>query len=178
MKTNQLCAGIGALLITLTWSLTTARSSAADDINTLFQQGKTAYYDGNFTLVKTLLSQVHALSPNHLQTNAMLAQIAAQTKNGEGDLRKLYSTVIIPKLTVNDATLQESLEALAMLSKKASDGKVEPNFVVRTPALNKSPITVNLNNVPLTEAVRYLAELSKAKITWDKHAVMFSGAAD
>ena len=170
--------GTCALLVTLAWSCSTALLPAADDINTLYQQGRTAYYAGDFTLAKTLLLQVQSMNPKHFETNAMLGQIAAQTKNGEGDLRKQYSAVIIPKFVVNDATLEESLQALAMLSSKASAGKVQPNFVVKTPALNKAPITISLNNVPLTEAVRYLADMSKAKTTWDKHAVIFSGTAD
>ncbi|MDB6074354.1 MAG: hypothetical protein JWO89_1994, partial [Verrucomicrobiaceae bacterium] len=65
-----------------------------------------------------------------------------------------------------------------MLSKKATADKVQPNFIVKSPDLNKTPITVSLTNVPLTEAIRYVAELSKAKTTWDKHAVIFSGGAD
>jgi len=33
-----------------------------------------------------------------------------------------------------------------------------------------------LNNVPLTEAIEYLAQLSGAKATYDKHAVILSEA--
>ncbi|MDB6075033.1 MAG: hypothetical protein JWO89_2673, partial [Verrucomicrobiaceae bacterium] len=41
-----------------------------------------------------------------------------------------------------------------MLSKKATADKVQPNFIVKSPDLNKTPITVSLTNVPLTEAIR------------------------
>lgn len=166
-----------ALIMAAGCSLIAVVSSAADDINTLFQQGRTAYYNGNLELAQQLLTQVHAMNPKHFETNALLGQIKVQTKE-DASLQKQYSSVVIPKFAVTDATLQESLEFLGMLSKKASADKVQPNFIVKTPDLNKTTITLALTNVPLTEAIRYLADMSKAKTTWDKHAVIFSGTAD
>ena len=176
MKTVQSCLRTCALVIAAGCSLITV-VSAADDINTLFQQGRTAYYAGNFELAHKLLDQVHTMNPRHFETNALLGQINAQAKV-EASLQKQYSAVVIPKFTVTDATLQESLEFLSMLSKKATGDKVQPNFIVKSPDLNKSTITLALTNVPMTEAIRYLADMSKTKATWDKHAVIFSATAD
>ena len=178
MKTVRPRLRTGALMILIGCSLFTAASPAADDISTLFQQGRTAYYNGNFELARQLLLKVQAKNPGHFETNALLGQINAQTKKGDASLQKQYAAVIIPKFDVTDASLQESLQALGILAKNASEGKVQPNFIVKSPDLNQAKITLALTNVPLTEAVRYLAEMTKAKTTWDKHAVMFSSAAD
>lgn len=173
---RSMVAGGSFILMILTSLAGTA--VAADDIATLFQQGRTAYYNGNLELARQLLTQVQTMNPKHYETNALLAQINAQSKKGEASLQKQYEGVIIPKFTVTDATLQESLQVLVILAKKVTGDKVTPNFIVKSAALNSTPISLSLTNVPLTEAVRYLAEMARAKTTWDKHAVMFAGAAD
>ena len=177
MKTILSQLGRRTFLIAFAGALMIAAAPAADDINTLFQQGRTAYYNGNFELASQLLTQVLAANPGHFETKAILAQIKVQSK-GHSSLQKQYSAVIIPKFQVTDVTLAESLEALGIFAKNASNGKVQPNFVVRTPELNSARITLSLTDVPLTEVIRYLAEMSKARTTWDQHAVMFSGVAD
>lgn len=177
MKTILAPIGRRALLIISACVLVAAAAPAADDINTLFQQGRAAYYNGNFELASQLLGQVLAANPKHFETQAILAQIKSQSK-GKASLQKQYSTVILPKFQVSEVTLGESLEALTIITKNASNGKVQPNFVVKTPELNTARITLSLSDVPLTEVIRYLAEMAKAKTTWDQHAVMFSGAAD
>ncbi len=149
----------------------------ANDINSIFQQGRTAYYKGDFELAKKLLDQVLAANPNHFETKAILAQIAVQAKKG-GSLQKQYAAVIIPKFDITDVTLTESLQALVILAKNASNGKVQPNLIVKTPELNTGKITLSLHDMPLTEVIRYLGEMANAKVTWDLHAVVFSGAAD
>ncbi|MDB6075032.1 MAG: hypothetical protein JWO89_2672 [Verrucomicrobiaceae bacterium] len=106
MKTVQSRLRTCVLMIITGCTLVTAVSSAADDISTLFQQGRTAYYSGNFELALQLLSQVHTMNPKHFETNALIAQINSQMKKGEGSLQKQYSGVVIPKFAVTDATLQ------------------------------------------------------------------------
>lgn len=178
MKSNWFRGGLVALYAVLMFPLLTAASFAADDINTLFQQGRTAYYNGNFDLARQLLTQVQAMNPKHFETNAMLAQIAAQDKKGEGNLRRQFDAVTIPKYEVTDTSLEESLQALTIYAKNASKDKVQPNFIVKSPDLNKAKITLSLTNTPLSEVVRYLSEMAKAKVTWDKHAVVFSATAE
>lgn len=178
MKANLTGSRARKLCLTFACAFLAIAAPAAEDINTVFQQGRTAYYSGNIELARTLLNQVLLANPKHFETRALLAQINTHYKKGDDSLQKQYSAVTIPKFQVSEVTLAESLEALGILTKNASNGKVTPNFIIKNADLNKTPITLNLTNVPLTEAIRYLAEMTKAKATWDKHAVMFSGIAD
>ncbi len=176
MKTKLVRAGA---LISLIAGLTfTATPLVAGDIETLYQQGRTAYYQGKMEEAKKLLSLVLAKSPNHLPTRAMLANIAAQENTGAPSLRSQFAAVTIPRFEVNEVTLGESLQALSMMAKTQSGGKLTPNFIVKSPDLNKANLTLSLSNTPLDEVVRYLAEMAKAKVTWDKHAVVFAGVSD
>ena len=169
---------VGSLICLIAGMTFTATLSVAGDLETVYQQGRAAYYAGNVEQAKKLLNQVLAANPNHLPTRAMLADIAANAKTGEPSLRTQYAGVTIPKFEVNEVTLGESLQALAMMAKNHSGGKVTPNFIVKSPDLNKTNLTLSLSNAPLDEVVRYLGEMAKAKVTWDKHAVVFSGITD
>jgi hypothetical protein len=156
----------------------TAATHAADDLQAAFDQGRAAYYAGNFPLARKLLSKVLAVQPNHYQTRAMLATIAAQDKQEQPTLKDLYAAVRIPKFEIADATLEESLQALSLMTKNHSGGKVTPNFVVKNADLNKALVTLTLTNTPVDQIVRYLADLAKAKVSWEQHAVVFAGLTD
>lgn len=176
MKTKLVCAGSSILLIASLFF--TATAAVAGDFETVYQQGRAAYYQGNTEQAKKLLTQALAMSPDHVPIRAMLADIAVKSKTGQPSLRTQYASVIIPRFELNEVTLAESLQALSMMAKNHSGGKVTPNFIVKTPDLNKATLTLSLSNAPMDEVIRYLGEMAKAKVTWDKHAVVFSGIAD
>lgn len=157
-------------------ALTAGVCRGADDVNSLFQMGRAAFYKGDLETAEKLLSQVAAKNPGHFETKALLAQIRSQMKP-EGSLKKTYQAVILPKIEFSDVTLQEAIEGLRVLSKTASSGKVIPNFIIKDPTLGAKTINLNLNNVPLTEVIQYLADVVGGRAVYDKHAVIFTGAA-
>lgn len=173
MKHFFLRAGAPLLLACILPSV--ALQAADVDIKTLFEQGRSAYYKGDIEMARVLLEQVLAMNPKHFETRAILANINAQYKKDESSLKKQYAGVVIPKFEVADATLSESLQALSLMASNATGGKVRGNFIVRGPELGKMPITISMNNAPLDELLRYLAEMARAQIAWEKHAVVFSG---
>ena len=64
------------------------------------------------------------------------------------------------------------------MTKNHSGGKLRPNFVVKNPELAKTQVTLSLANAPVDEIVRYLADLAKARVSWEAHAVVFAGITD
>ncbi len=166
---------IGATVIGMAAFLCAHLAAAAEpkDVATLFQQGRAAYYKGDFETARLLLTQVAALKPDHFETKALLASIDSQLKSGSS-LRKTYGSVTIPKIDFTDVTVAEALQALSAMAKNVSGGKVTPNFIVRNPDLGRKPVTLNLTNIPLTDAIDYLAQLAGGKATYDRHAVVLS----
>lgn len=148
---------------------------AGEDINALFQMGKAAYYKGDLEIAQQLLSQVAARDPKHFETKALLAQISTQMKPNTSSLKRQYQSVTLPKVEFADVTLQEALDALRMLSKAKTEGKIIPNFLIKDPALAAKPVQINLSNVPMTEIIQYLAQMTGARVTYDQHAVVFAG---
>jgi len=90
------------------------------------------------------------------------------------DQEKQLAALIIPQISFKDATLGSALDYLKKSVEKASGGKQAVNFVIQLPAeqVNTQTVTLNLSNIPFTEAVRYLGDLANATIVYDKYAIM------
>ena len=165
-----------AVIVAVVAFLSAASVEGADvkDMNTVFQQGRAAFYKGDLETAKALLTQVAAVSPNHFETKALLAQINTYSK-ADTSLKKTYSGVTIPKVEFNEVTLSEALQALGAMSKNASAGKVIPNVIVKNPEMGKKMLTLSLSNIPMTDVIDYLARMSGGKAVYEKHAVVLVG---
>jgi hypothetical protein len=92
-------------------------------------------------------------------------------------LKKKYEGVKLGKIEFTEVTFEEALEGLRVLSKNASSGQVIPNFIITDPTLKPKSISLMLTDVPLTQAMEYLARIAGARISYDNHAAIFSNAA-
>ncbi len=179
MKTNTIRAkvSVSAAAFFAAFVLITAPVSA-EDLNAVFQQGRAAFYRNDYATAYQLLSRVAAANPKHTETNNMLAFIRSNHKIDEGTLKQKYATVILPKLDMQDVTLAEAIDGLRTLSKNASGGKVTPNLMIKGADIGERKLTLALSNIPLTEALNYITQLTNTKATYDKHVVILSGTAD
>ncbi len=150
----------------------------AEDLNAVYQQGRAAFYQGDFTTAQQLLARVAAANPKHAETANMLAYIRANHKAADQTLKNQYAAVILPKVEMADVTLTEAIEGLRVLAKNASGGKVTPNVIVKGEELGQRKLSLSLSNVPLSEALNYVTQLVGAKAAYDKHAVILSTLAD
>lgn len=150
---------------------------AADDINAMYQKGRAAFYKGDHELALSLLSQVAAAAPNHTDTQNMLRMLKANQKLDVSTLKKDYSAVVLPKIEMQDVTLDEAIQGLRVLSKNASAGKVSPNIIVKSSSLKEKRLSLSLANVPLPQAIDYLAQLTGGVARYEKYAVVISEVA-
>lgn len=179
MKTNTIRAKVSASTAAfLAAFLLTTASVSAEDLNAVFQQGRAAFYRNDYATAHQLLSRVAAANPKHTETNNMLAFIRANHKIDEGTLKQKYATVILPKLEMQDVTLAEAIDGIRALSKNATGGKVTPNLMIKGADIGERKLSLALSNIPLTEALNYITQLTNTKTTYDKHVVMISGMAD
>lgn len=171
MKTTMLL-----LLAALSAALAPVR--AADDLHVIYEEGRAAFNAGEFQLAREKLSQVLAKNPTHLPTRAMMAQIERVIGVDNVMLRKSYEKIIIDKIEFTDVELGEAITAVRMKAKMATNDKVVPNVIVKSPDLGKKTVSINLTQMPLTEVLNYLAQLAGGRITYDKSAVLISSLSD
>ncbi len=181
MKTTAYGSTVRALrslFVALLIPITAAVSTAADDLNAVFEEGKAAYYRGDLEVAEHLLKQVEAADPRHIQTKALLAQIKLAIPDDGLTLRKKYAAVRIPKLDVADSSLADCLQALSIMGRNASGGKLQPNLLLMAQGKADAKVTLSLTDVPLPEAIEYVARLTGTKAHWEKHAVVIKSLAD
>jgi hypothetical protein len=173
MKTTTLLLCAAALAAFSPFSV-----RAADDIHVIYEEGRAAFNAGQFDLARERLAIVLAKAPNHLPTQAMMAQIERQLGPDNTSLRKSYEKIILERVEFNEVTLDEALQGVRALSLKATGGKVAPNVIVKDPQIGKKPVSLNLAQVPLSEVLNYLSQLAGARISYDKNAVVIGSIAD
>jgi hypothetical protein len=179
MKTSivRVCAPAAAAVSLMAAFFVSAGSlAAADDLNAIYQKGREAFHKGDFATAQSYLTQVAAANPAHTDTQNMLRYIKAHAKPEASTLRRDYAAVTIPKIEMTEVTLNEALDGLRLLSKNASAGKVSPNVIVKGTDLGTKKLSLTLANVPLSEALEYLARLTGSKVSYEKHAAILSEA--
>lgn len=86
-------------------------------------------------------------------------------------------STVIDKIEFRDATVSEALEFLVKKIAASSGGKVKVNIVQQLTETEKSArVTLVLNNVPASEALKYVSSLASLKVTYEKAAIVVSSA--
>lgn len=173
MKTTMLLYLAAALA-----ALAPVTVKAVDDLHVIYEEGRAAFNAGEFQLAREKLAYVLTKNPTHLPTRAMMAQIERVLGADNVMLRKSYEKIIIDKIEFADVELNEAILAVRMKAKIATNDKVVPNLIVKSPELGKKVVSINLTQVPLSEVLQYLAQLAGGRLTYDKSAVLISSLAD
>jgi general secretion pathway protein D len=82
-------------------------------------------------------------------------------------------TIIIPEVNVRGAGVADVIEFLQTESQKVSGAENPINFVWQAPSnLKTAKVTLNLRNVPLADALKYVTEGVGLRYRVDAHAVV------
>ncbi len=144
--------------------------------SSLLTQAQKAYLAGDLETAKPLFQKVLAEDPQNVAARNYLKAIAqaeaqASQANPGAAVEKQLQGLILPKVEFREATLDSALDALKQQAAKASDGKIQPNFVVAQGVNASAPVTLNLSNVPFREVLRYVGDLAGVKFVVDRYAI-------
>ncbi len=88
------------------------------------------------------------------------------------------SNLVVPEIEFVDTPLQHAIEFLRGKSAELDPAKSGVNFVLTVDEEAKNaPVTLKLRNAPLSDAVRYVTELSRTSAKVDRLAVVVSARA-
>lgn len=85
--------------------------------------------------------------------------------------------LIIPKLDFRDASLAEGISFLRQKAVSLDPEHKGVNLVLNAPPGEQPKITISLTNVPLSEAVKYVAKLAGLGVSADEGAIVIGPAA-
>jgi hypothetical protein len=115
------------------------------------------------------------IDPRNKTALGYLKMIKAQQakQGGAPEQEKQLQALVLPQIQFRDATLGSALDYMKNQAAKLSNNKVAVNFVVQLPddVVNTRTVTLNLANVPFTEALRYLGDLGGVSFTYEKYAI-------
>jgi len=121
--------------------------------------------------MKTLILVTLAL----VFSGVLFAQSSAEAPTVQQKLEK----IIFPTVSFQNATIQQALEYLRVKSRdldtiSADTAQKGVSFVVKMDGATAVPISLDLKNVPLIDALRYCTELAGMKYRVEAHAVMIA----
>jgi len=158
-------------------SLGASTGAWADDVQKLLTEGQTAYVRGDMATAKRNFQLVNKADPRNPTAIGYLRQIAAYEKKNPGSASSEgeFKGIVIQKIEFREATLAAALDFMKKKVADATGGKKSVNFVLQlSPEQQNAPVTLNLSDIPFTEALRYIAESINAKVEYQKFAVVIS----
>jgi hypothetical protein len=165
------------LLQTFLLIVTFGAVAFAADLQRILSEAQTAMIRGDLETAKRNFQLAYQIDPRNPTAIGGLKQIAVQEAKGGGTtVEKQFATLIIPQIQFKEATFSEALDFLKKKVADVSGGKQAANFVVQPGVDQSAKITLSLTNIPLTEAIRYLAELVSAKVEYQKYAIVLKPA--
>lgn len=142
-----------------------------------YRQGLAAEKAGDPAAARSAYTEALRIHPNHANARFRLGElkIHAPAIASKGREAK-FGAVLVPEFRVDEASLQECLEALGKIVSKESKDEVSPNFVMQDPQnrLAEAKISLSLKRVPASAVLKYLLDQSKAKARFDEHAIVIA----
>lgn len=156
-----------------------ATTAFSQDVATMLAEGQRAYLRGEIAAAKEKFELVRKLEPENRIAVGYLRRIVAEELREaqikgppnvtEAELRKL----IMPRVQFAESSLAEALEFLRQKSNQLGNGRVAVNFVMQLDEATKArKITLSLENMPVTEILRYMGDLADVQFVYDRFAIV------
>jgi hypothetical protein len=159
--------------------LVLAATASGQDTDDLIKEAQRAYVRGDATAAKEKFELVRRLDPNNRTAIMYLRRITAEEAANPGNKTAPNATqtalqqLILPRVDLREASLAEVLDFLRQKGNQIAEGKVAINFVTQLDDAQKAAkITLSLQNVPFTEALRYVGELGGVQFVYERFAIV------
>lgn len=155
--------------------------SAQNTVQDHYKQGVALFNQGKFGEALIVFEKILQVRPDFVYARSYSARCKtalAQNAGPKNDLEGRLARIIIPEIAFAEAPIGDVLDYLAARAAEISKGETVVNFIYRgTPEQRQSSlITLSLRQVPLTEAIKYVGQLSQSRIKYEPHAVIVDPA--
>jgi hypothetical protein len=152
------------------------KAATTPEVQGLLQEGMAAFQKGDLDKAKAAFEMAYTMDSRNVTAISYLRRIQAaeKTRPPKVDRERMLSGVIIPEVKFKDATLGSALDFVKRTVAAQSGGKQAVSFVVQMPAeqANSLTVTLNLQGVPASEVIRYLADQVNATVAYEQYAVV------
>jgi len=139
--------------------------------NPMVTEGIAAFKKGDYENARMLFDAALAQNPKDATAQTYARMTAMKVKSSDSGLQGALKKVIIPKVEFTDVTAKESVDYVVQRIKTLTEGKQNVSLVWMVPSDFPGRITLSLQNVPATEALRYIAEMAGLELDYDNYAL-------
>lgn len=173
MTQRSLAIGFAALLLAFLVPSVSAQSTSRD----VYNLGVQLYQKQEYAQALALFEKVLAVKPGDPYTRSYISKCKTAIANNVGkknDLEGQLAEIRIPQIEFKDAPIGDVLDFLAQRAEEITQGKVVPNFIYKgtTEQRKGTTVSITLRNVPMTEAIRYIGQLTRTHFSYEEHAIV------
>lgn len=165
-------------LIVVAFALPSAYAqSAGQQAEAYYQKGIVAEKSGKPDAALEAYNAALKLNPQHANARYRAGQVKIHADSiRSGATEAKIGAVLIPVYQLEDASLQEAIDALSIAMDAATEGEISPNFIVEDPKdkLTDKRINLNLKNIPVSALLGYIHGIAGTKARYDEHAVVIT----
>ena len=164
------------LVMLVTVTLTHAETNAvpsSDEQEQMFMEAVMLSSKGLYAEAEVRLKRLVEVHPNDPTVTEFLRLVQLKLHNPSESLTKKLTAIVFPTVQFRAANPLDVIEYLRHESGKLAADKAEVNFVWQVPAdVPLSPLTLNLENVPLSDVLRYVTQLTGLRYRVEPYAVV------
>ncbi len=144
-------------------------------VKEVYEEGKRAYLSKDYAKALKAFEYVKKYYPRDPRVRSYIAktQMALREDRPQATMEAKLRGIVIPNVEFEDATLETVLDYLTQKTSELSGGQVRPNFVYRGSPQEKAQggITLKLNNVPVSELIRYVGQMTRTQFKYEPYAI-------
>ena len=157
--------------------LTIPFAAAQGTVQSKYNEGLVLYNSGKYGEALMIFEEVLAHKPDFVYARNYAAKCKNMIAKGAGpknDLEGKLARVIVPEINFSGAPVGDVLDYLASRASEISGGATVVNFIYKGTQEQRQNtlITLSLRSVPMSEAIKYIGQLSKSRIKYEEHAVI------
>lgn len=181
MKNRRLNSIAATALLAIIVSFLTVAPSYSQQkqsAQALFTQGLELYKKKQYEQALVNFETVLKRSPNSLYARSYIGKCKAgivQGGNRNKDvLKEKLTKIVIPSLIFTEAPIGDVLDYLSQRTVELTNNKVTLNFIYRgtSEQRHNTLVTLNLKNVPMTQAIHYVSQVTHTAMKYEEHAVV------
>ena len=164
-----------ALIVIACGSHPALAETAAEKAEAYYQQGLAAEKAGDPAAAIAAHKAALQQNPNHAHARFKLGDVKIKSVEIKADaIEAKIGGIMIHAYQIEEATIQEALQVLAIAIERQTKDEIAPNFVIEDPSkkLADIKITLNMKNIPASAILKYIQAQTNTKIRYDEHAVV------
>ncbi len=125
---------------------------------------------GDLAGAKLILEAQAAKNPGNAAIQNYLRNVTLKL-DAQAKVRRQLDAVVVPQFSLRDVSAREAFDYAVQQIKKNAPPTMNVNLVWMVPSEYPSRVTLQLQDIPASQALIYLAEVAGLRVSFEEHAI-------